>query len=176
MSNDQASTIVAGRSATRLSRAGRGAGGFVPAIILVLLPKCPMCLMAWFGLMGAFDLSPWVTRLWGMPLSLTLLGIAMAVLLVRARRCHDWRAAVLGLAGSLLIFSGKSLLETPVLLYGGLIILALATLWSGRLRPTRVRASQSGLPMSPTPDCACHRHGINDAKVFPNLQGGTTKS
>jgi hypothetical protein len=140
----------------------------LPAVALVLLPKCPMCLMAWFGLMGAFDLSPWVTRLWGMPLSLALLGMAMAILLLRARRCHDWRAAALGLAGSLLIFSGKFLLETPILLYGGLIILALATLWSGRLRPNQGLASRSGLPMSPMPDCACHVHGTDDAKVLPH--------
>jgi hypothetical protein len=167
---DQSSIDVAGRSATRLSRAGRRVGGLMPtlpAVALVLLPKCPMCLMAWFGLMGAFDLSPWVTRLWGMPLSLTLLGMAMAALLMRARRCRDWRAAALGLAGSLLILSGRFLLETPVLLYGGLIILALATLWSTRLRPRQDRASRSGLPMSPPPDCACHAHGITDAKALP---------
>jgi chromate transport protein ChrA len=170
MSTDPSSAIVPGRSATLLSSAGRRAGGLMPAlpaVALVLLPKCPMCLMAWFGLMGAFDLSPWVTRLWGMPLSLALLGIAMAVLLMRARRCHDWRAAALGLAGSIFIFSGKFLLETPVLLYGGLIILALATRWSGRLRPNQGRLSQPGLPTLPMSECACHVHGTDNAKVLP---------
>ena len=141
----------------------------LPAVALVLLPKCPMCFMAWFGVLGAVDMSPWVTRLWGMPLSSVLLGTTIFFLLLRARRYDKWRAAALGLIGSIALFSGKFFLESPILLYGGLIALVVATFWSAQLRPYSSGISRSGMSALPTLDCSCQKPGASD-------QGGRSSS
>jgi hypothetical protein len=71
-----------------LARASRGAAWFVPVLTLVLMPKCPLCLAAWFTLLTGVALPPSAAA----GLRVTLIAaslVALAVLAVRcARRAH----------------------------------------------------------------------------------------
>src|SRR5690348_8143199 len=92
----------------------------LPAFVLVVLPKCPLCLLAWFGILGSMEVNSWVNDIWGTPLAFGLLSVAVCVLLLRARRNRNWRPFVLGLLGSAALLAGKCLIDAPPLVYAGL--------------------------------------------------------
>lgn len=113
----------------------------LPAIALVLLPKCPLCLMAWFGGLGSLGLISWVSGLWGAPLALGLLIVTDSALVLRARRSHEWGPLLVGLLGSGALLAGKLLVEAPLLLYGGLGLLVAAWGFPKRCQPTQRRVT-----------------------------------
>lgn len=107
----------------------------LPAVALVLLPKCPLCLMAWLGAFGSLGVSSWVTGLWGAPLAIGLLALTNGALVLRARRSRDWSPVLVGLLGSGALLAGRLLLDAPLLLYAGLGLLLAASILSNRLVP-----------------------------------------
>ncbi len=118
----------------------RGAGRhlpLVPAFALVLLPKCPLCLAAYLGVLGSLGAGSWVHRAWGLPLGAALLALALGALALRALRSRDYRPALVGLAGAAALLGGKFVLDTPPLLYAGAAALAFASMWSVRLASRR---------------------------------------
>jgi hypothetical protein len=103
----------------------------LPAILLLILPKCPLCLGAWFGLFGAVGVSSWIVAAWGLPLAGALVTIAFAALAVRAFRNHDLRPLVPGLLAAVALLAGKQFNDLWLLCLGGSLLL-LASL----LRPS----------------------------------------
>lgn len=91
----------------------------LPAIALVLLPKCPLCLATWFGIVGSVGAS-WLNAAWGTPLAAGLLSFAAGSLALRARRTRDRRPALVGLLGAAALLTGKCLTDEPLVLYTGL--------------------------------------------------------
>jgi hypothetical protein len=110
----------------------------LPAFVLIVLPKCPLCLMAWFGILGSVEVNSWVSDIWGTPLAVGLLSVAVGALMLRARRSRNWSPFVLGLLGSAVLLAGKCLIDAPPLVYAGLGTLIVASIWSSRrvLAPT----------------------------------------
>lgn len=104
----------------------------LPVIALVLLPKCPLCLMAWFGIFGSLEVSSWVSDLWGTPLAIGLLSFAIVALVLRAWRSGNGNPLVIGLLGAGAMLAGKCLFAAPPLLYAGLGLLIGASIWSVR--------------------------------------------
>lgn len=104
----------------------------LPAVLLVVLPKCPLCLMAWFGALGSLGVSSWVSGLWGAPLVIGLLVLTDSALVLRARRSRNWRPVLVGLLGSGALLAGKLLLNAPPLLFAGLALLVAASILSNR--------------------------------------------
>ncbi len=72
------------------------------AILIALLPKCPMCLVAWLGIIGSASISSWVNRVWGAPLTAGFLSIAIGTIALRAWRRRDSRPVWLGVLGGAL--------------------------------------------------------------------------
>src|SRR5947209_1409299 len=52
----------------------------LPAILLVILPKCPMCLGGWLGLMGLAGIVSPLKSAWGAPLWTVMLAAALALI------------------------------------------------------------------------------------------------
>jgi hypothetical protein len=109
----------------------------LPAVALVLLPKCPLCFAAWFGIMGSLGAASWLDAVWGLPLAVGLLSLTMTALTWRAWRIGDARPWFAGLLGSGLLLAGKWSFDAPPLLVAGLSLLLVASLWSGRAAPSK---------------------------------------
>jgi hypothetical protein len=105
----------------------------LPAVALVLLPKCPLCVAAYLGILGSLGAGSWVRGAWGLPLGAALLALTLGALGLRALRSRDARPPLVGLAGAAALLSGKFVLDAPPLLVAGAAALMFASLWSVRL-------------------------------------------
>lgn len=129
----ESSSCACGRSPS-ISRSGaRKHLMLLPAVAFVLLPKCPLCLMAWFGALGSLGMGSWVSGLWGAPLATGLLVLTNTALALRARRSRNWSPFLVSLLGSGALLVGKLLVDAPFLLYAGLALLVGASILSNRL-------------------------------------------
>lgn len=118
-----------------LLRGARTHVPLLPALVLMLLPKCPLCLAAYCGILGSLGASSLVRSAWGLPMGVGLLGFTLGALALRARRVRDFRPVLVGLAGAVAVLGGKLVLDAPPLLYGGGAALAFASIWSVRIAP-----------------------------------------
>jgi hypothetical protein len=119
-----------------------------PTIALVLLPKCPLCVAAYFGLVGSLGAGSWLLAAWGLPLGAGLLALTLGALTLRARRSRDYRPPLVGLAGAASLLAGQFVLDAQPLHYAGVGILIGATLWSVHFasKSTARPESRSHLP------------------------------
>jgi hypothetical protein len=100
------------------------------AILIALLPKCPLCLAAWLGIIGSTSISSWVNRVWGAPLTAGFLSIAIGTIARRAWRRRDSRPLWLGLLGGAALLYGKCIVSAPLLLFAGLGLMIVAGFWN----------------------------------------------
>lgn len=104
----------------------------LPAILLLILPKCPLCVGAWFGLFGALGVSSWMMSGRGIPLGIALLSVAVGALAVRAIRSRDLRPVPPGLFGSLALLAGRYLNDVWLLGLGTALLLLACTIGAAR--------------------------------------------
>jgi hypothetical protein len=102
----------------------------LPAILLVVLPKCPLCLGAWFGVFGALGVQPWIAGAWGVPLGAALLSVSVCALARHASRTRDPRPLALGLLGAAALLAGEHFADVISLGAGGGLLLLASTLQS----------------------------------------------
>jgi len=104
-----------------------------PGVGLSLLPKiaCPACWPAYAGLLSSVGLGFLIPNTaYLLPLTAIFLLAAVGMLAFRARRRHGYVPFVLGIiAASFILFRKFSLASNPVL-YIGLGLLILASVWN----------------------------------------------
>jgi hypothetical protein len=94
----------------------------------VLLPKCPLCLAAYAGALGALGLSPAAHQWLVEPLiALTALGSFGLVATLSLRR-RDVVTPVISAAGVLLVLLGRFALDGTAVTAGGALLLVAAAL------------------------------------------------
>jgi hypothetical protein len=101
-----------------------------PSAALALVPKCPLCWMAYAGITAAFGLTPLAARALTL-LSLTVaVGVAAVAILLRAAKIRDkgvlWP---LGIGAALAVLGSHEYLS-PVFAYVGLLAMLAAAVWS----------------------------------------------
>jgi len=130
----------------------RRAGTVGSAIAVALLPKCPACWSAYAGLSSLLGLSFVVEERYLLPLTSGLLVLALVPLWLQARRGRGYWPWLLACTAAAATLLGKFVLESDVLLYGGLASLLLASLWSRSARARSPRAAAISLPRTlPSP-------------------------
>lgn len=105
----------------------------VPGIGLSLLPKiaCPACWPAYAGLLSSVGLGFLATTPYLLPMTAAFLLLAVATLAFRTRQRRGYWPCALGIFGSCLILFGKFSLASNPVLYAGLGLLILASVWNG---------------------------------------------
>ena len=104
-----------------------------PGIGLSLLPKiaCPVCWPAYAGLLSTIGLGFMVPNLtYLLPLTVAFLLIAVGTLAFRARRRRGYVPFALGILAAGFILLGKFYLASNPVLYAGLGLLILASVWN----------------------------------------------
>lgn len=117
-------------SASRRSRVSGFA--LVPGVLIALLPKvtCPACWPAYAGVLSALGLSFLLQTAWLLPLTVASLTGAVGVLAWGARRGRGIGPLALGTAAAVVAVVGKFALEIDALLYTGIAVLVIASLWN----------------------------------------------
>lgn len=104
-----------------------------PGVGLSLLPKiaCPVCWPAYAGLLSTIGLGFMVPNLtYLLPLTVAFLLIAVGTLAFRARRRRGYVPFALGILAAGFILLGKFSLASNPVLYVGLGLLILASVWN----------------------------------------------
>lgn len=118
----------------RRAWAGRSIPALVATATLALLPKCPLCAMAYLGVGGvifADRISLWVWAPYALAVSLWLV-VSRILGAARKGKARSWR---LGLALlSAFAISSDEWMDSRVLVWVGVFGLAIATLVGGQLR------------------------------------------
>ena len=105
----------------------------VPGVGLSLLPKvaCPACWPAYAGLLSSLGLGFLISTAYLLPMTAAFLLLAVGMLGFRARRRRGYVPFALGIfAASFILFGKFSLASNPVL-YAGLGLLIVASVWNG---------------------------------------------
>lgn len=108
----------------------------IPVIILALLPKlaCPFCWPLYTGMLGALGINfinytPYLFPFLTLFLILTITG-----LIIGAKDNKKYKPIYLGVISSMFILLGKTLFETNVLIYSGIIGLMVSVIWQSRIK------------------------------------------
>jgi hypothetical protein len=101
--------------------------GTLSAVITVLTPKCPFCLMAYATAVGCESIASLSTL---KALSALCLVAAVSSIAFGASDRHGYGPFALGLLASIFVFIGKFRLEAPIVLFAGSGLLAVAIVWN----------------------------------------------
>ena len=114
----------------------------VPALLIAALPKCPLCLLAYAGVLSTLGLDPILYRAWLLPLTLAFSAVALAMMAFRARRRRGYKPLLAGLAAVAMIVAGKFVCDYTPLLVAGMALLPAASAWNSW--PKKEKAEQVG--------------------------------
>jgi hypothetical protein len=106
----------------------------VSSLALALAPKCPLCFLAYAGLVGSASLSWSVYGIYGSWLApLTAVALALTVVTLASRRAPGPALLALFAAGA--IFAGRFWLDRQPFVYSGMAVLLAAAAWGSRPGP-----------------------------------------
>lgn len=125
----------------------------ISSLALALAPKCPLCLLAWAGLLGSSATLAWsVSSTYGQwlePLTAVCLALSAGGLAVQARRRRKVGPAVLALAAAASIYAAKFHLDQQAFVYLGMAALAGAAVWGSR-PPRPLPETEETCPCAPS--------------------------
>ena len=134
----------------------------VPGIGVAMLPKlaCPMCWPLYAGILSSVGLGFLISAKYLLPLTTAFLILALWVLAFRAEQRHGFRPLLVGLLASATVLTGKFHFESNPMMYSGVGLLVVASLWNSWPR----RAGDS-VCSSCTPDSTVQTSGVQEREI-----------
>lgn len=108
--------------------------GIVPALVVAILPKCPLCFAAYLSAFGLFGISPLQYGSWILPLTIFFSTVTVAIFFRQAKRNDEYISFFLSLIGLTLISVGKFYFENNLLMYAGIAILFISAAWLSKAK------------------------------------------
>ncbi len=96
---------------------------------MAVLPKCPLCFMAYAGVIGMFGIDPFLYRLWILPFTSALAVFTLVVLFFQARRNSRYPAFCVSLFAIAALLLGKFYLNSDPVFYAALFLLLVSAIW-----------------------------------------------
>jgi mercuric ion transport protein len=119
----------------------------IPGIGVALLPKlfCPLCWPLYAGVVSSVGLGFLVGTTYLLPITSVFLILTLAVLGFRAKERRGYGPFLIGLVASAAVLIGKFYLESNALVYGGVGLLVVASLWNAFPRRAKTIVQISGV-------------------------------
>jgi mercuric ion transport protein len=110
----------------------RRTAAMLPGICVSLLPKltCPMCWPAYSALLATLGLGFLISARYLFALTMVVLMLSVGALAFGARQRRGYCPAILGSGGAAFVLFGKFLLESVPLMYSGIVLLLVASIWN----------------------------------------------
>jgi hypothetical protein len=106
-------------------------GAALPSLV-ALLPvlHCPACWPAYAGILSALGLGFLSEAAYLLPIAVVLLSVAVFALGYKARSRHGYKPLAAGIVASVAVLCGKFWLASDPVLYGGVTVLVVASVWN----------------------------------------------
>jgi len=120
----------------------------VPGIGVAMLPKllCPLCWPLYAGVVSSVGLGFLIGTTYLLPITSAFLVVTLAVLGFGAKKRRGYRPLLLGAVASAAVLIGKFYLDSNPLVYGGVGLLAFASVWNAWPRRTNAVVCSSCTP------------------------------
>ena len=120
----------------------------IPGIGVALLPKlfCPLCWPLYAAVVSSVGLGFLIGTAYLLPITGAFLVLTLAVLGFRANQRRGYRPLLAGVVGSAAVVIGKFYLESNPVMYGGVGLLTIASVWNAWPRPTNTTVCTSCAP------------------------------
>ena len=120
----------------------------VPGIGVALLPKliCPLCWPLYAGIVSSVGLGFLIGTAYLFPITGAFLILTLAVIGLRAKRRQGYGPLVAGVVASAAILIGKFFLESNPMMYIGVGLLIVASVWNAWPRRTAKTVCPSCAP------------------------------
>lgn len=117
----------------------------IPVMLLALLPKvvCPFCWPLYTGVLGAIGVNFINYTPYLFPLLTLFLILTIAGLIIGTKGNKQYKPVYLGIISTIFILLGKTLFETNVLIYLGIIGLLVSVIWQSKIKSSGNRGSCS---------------------------------
>jgi mercuric ion transport protein len=104
----------------------------IPGIGVALLPKllCPLCWPLYAGIVSSVGLGFLIGTTYLLPITSACLILTLAVLGLRANQRRGFGPFLIGLVASAAVLIGKFYLGSNALVYGGVGVLVVASVWN----------------------------------------------
>jgi mercuric ion transport protein len=104
----------------------------LPGIGVALLPKlvCPMCWPLYAGIMSSVGLGFLISTSYLLPITSVFLVLTLAVLGFRAKQRRGHSPFLVGVVAATAVTIGKFYLDSPPITFGGILLLAIASVWN----------------------------------------------
>jgi mercuric ion transport protein len=117
----------------------------LPGIGFALLPKliCPMCWPLYAGIMSSVGLGFLIGTSYLLPITSVFLVLTLAVLGFRAKQRRGHSPFVVGVVAATAVIIGKFYLDSTAIMYGGILLLVIASVWNALPRRRNTAACRS---------------------------------
>ena len=119
-----------------------------PGIAVAMLPKllCPPCWPLYAGIVSSVGLGFLVGTAHLLRITSAFLVLTLAVLGIRANQRRGYGPLLAGAVGSAAVLTGKFYLESNSIMYGGVGLLVVASVWNSWPRRTNTAVCPSCAP------------------------------
>jgi hypothetical protein len=122
--------------AIKLPQSWRAPTGFVSALLAVLLPKCPLCFMAYAGVLGISGVDLSAYGFWLLPIAVAFSLFTITIFFFQAKRNKRYLPFGLAAAAIILILSDKFFLGTGWAALAAIFGLLVLSVWLSVPRQT----------------------------------------
>jgi len=115
----------------------------LPAVLLALLPKCPLCVGAYLTALGLGGLQFLARPAWAIPIATILLLLNVWLVWRRARRTHNMLAIALSSTGAVMVWLGMMLAGGRAVAIAGALLIVVASIVSATVQKVATAARES---------------------------------
>ena len=133
----------------------------MPGIGVAMLPKllCPLCWPMYAGIVSSIGLGFLIGTTYLLPITGAFLTLTLVVLGFQAMRRRGLGPFLIGLVAAAMVLMGKFNLESNSLVYGGVFLLVVTSVWNAWPRPTNTTVCPNCTPNTTVQITGVHKKG-----------------